>query len=83
MVKIERRLWCTKHDLARAVPAEVVECGGEEEREVEVEGEFDDKDWVGEEFSWVVVAFSICRGVLANVPACNCRGPVKLEALKA
>jgi hypothetical protein len=83
LVKVECQLWCSEHDLARTVSAEIVECGGEEEREVEVERELDDEDWVSEVFPWVIVAFSIYRCVLANVPTCDGRGPVELETLKA
>jgi hypothetical protein len=83
LVEFEGGFRGTKHDLAGAVPAEVVECGGEERGEVEVESELDDEDWVGAEFSGKVVAFSICGGVLAKVPAGKGGGPIELEALEA
>jgi len=55
-------------DPAGSATCEVVECAGEKNVEVELEGELDDEDGVGEELAGAIVTFAVCQIALAAIP---------------
>jgi len=82
VIKVECGGRSAKHDLAGTVSTDVVECGGEEEGEVEVEGQLDDENRMGAQFTGEVVAIGVRGCMLTKVPTGEGGGPIEVEALK-